>query len=192
MLPSASPRARVPPRCPRCPTSPRRLKGDIDAIVTTAMAKERGRRYNTASELDDEVARFLEARPVLAREPTLSYLAQRAIARHRVPFSIAAVSLCLLVGAFVIALWQARVAARERQRAVERYGDVRELASSIIFKIHDDVRALPGSTPVRRTVLAEGSEVSGAPGGRRDGRSRAQGAAGSGIPADRRSARLDR
>ena len=58
---------------------------------------------------------------MLAREPTLAYLAQRAIARHRVPFSIAAVSLCLLVGAFVIALWQARVAARERQRAVERY-----------------------------------------------------------------------
>ncbi len=141
---------------PALPYEPRRLKGDIDAIVSTAMAKERGRRYNSASELDDEVARFLEARPVFAREPTLSYLAQRAIARHRVSFSIAAVSLSLLVGAFIIALWQARVAARERQRAVERYGDVRELASSIIFKIHDDVRALPGSTPVRRTVLAEG------------------------------------
>jgi serine/threonine protein kinase len=141
---------------PALPYEPRRLKGDIDAIVSTAMAKERGRRYNSASELDDEVARFLDARPVFAREPRLSYLAQRAIARHRVSFSIAAISLSLLVGAFIIALWQARVAARERQRAVERYGDVRELASSIIFKIHDDVRALPGSTPVRRTVLAEG------------------------------------
>jgi non-specific serine/threonine protein kinase/serine/threonine-protein kinase len=141
---------------PDLPYEPRRLKGDIDAIVSTAMAKERSRRYNSASELDDELARFLDARPVFAREPTLSYLAQRAIARHRVSFSIAAVSLCLLVGASVFALWQARVAARERQRAVERYGDVRELASSMIFRIHDDVKALPGSTPVRRTVLAEG------------------------------------
>jgi uncharacterized membrane protein len=73
-------------------------------------------------------------------------------ARHRVSFSIAAVSLCLLGAAFIIMLWQARGAARERQRAVERYGDVRELASAIISKIHDDVKALPGSTPVRRTV----------------------------------------
>jgi eukaryotic-like serine/threonine-protein kinase len=134
----------------------RRLTGDIDAIVTTAMAAERDRRYGSAAELDDELTRFLESRAVLAREPTLAYRLQRAIARHRVSFSIAAISLGLLVGAFLIALWQGRVAARERQRAVERYGDVRELASSIIFKIHDDVKALPGSTPVRRTVLAEG------------------------------------
>ena len=142
---------------PALPYEPKRLKGDIDAIVSTAMAKERGRRYNSVSELDDEVARFLEARPVFAREPTISYLAQRAIARHRVVVldSRRSRSACSSA-ALVLALWQARVAARERQRAVERYGDVRELASAIIFKIHDDVKALPGSTPVRRTVLAEG------------------------------------
>src|SRR5690606_38762759 len=91
-----------------------------------------------------------------ARPPSSAYIFRKAIGRHRLWFATACVLVALLVSAVLAVLWQARVAERERQRAVERFNDVRELAGSLIFTIHDQVAALPGSTDVRRTVIAEG------------------------------------
>ena len=133
-----------------------RLRGDLDAIVLTALAREPARRYASAMELDGEIERYLQARPIVARRPTVAYLARRAVARHRVSFAVGTISALLLFAAFSSAIWQARIARRERQRAIERYSDVRELAGSIVLKLHDEVEKLPGSTPVRRAVLSEG------------------------------------
>ena len=54
-----------------------------------------------------------------------------------------------------VAAWQWRVAAREKARAEQRFRDVRQLANALIFKIHDAVLPLPGSTAVRRTIVDE-------------------------------------
>ncbi len=59
----------------------------------------------------------------------------------------------LIVGALMVALWQAQVATAERQRAEQRFGEVRQLANALIFEIHDAVAPLAGSTPVRRTIV---------------------------------------
>ena len=53
------------------PRPPRRLNDrlprDLDTITMKAMAKEPSRRYGTAQELADDLRRFLEGRPILAR-----------------------------------------------------------------------------------------------------------------------------
>jgi eukaryotic-like serine/threonine-protein kinase len=134
----------------------RRLRGDLDAIVLKAMAKTPDARYGSAEELADDIDRFLSGQPVVAREPSLGYLARKTVARHRAAFAVSAIALVLLVAALVGALWQAQVATREHARAVERFDDVRELAGALIFRIHDEVAPLAGSTPVRQTVIAEG------------------------------------
>jgi hypothetical protein len=51
----------------------------------------------------------------------------------------------------VITGWQARVARMERAKAERRFNDVRQLANSVVFELHDSIQNLPGSTPARET-----------------------------------------
>ncbi|HEX6049708.1 MAG TPA: protein kinase [Gemmatimonadaceae bacterium] len=69
----------------------RRLKGDLDTIILTAMAKEPERRYRSAAELGDDVRRHLAGTPVLARGSSPVYRMRRWARRHRVVLGAAAV-----------------------------------------------------------------------------------------------------
>ncbi len=72
---------------------------DLETIVLKAMAKEPQRRYATAKELADDLKRFLEHRPILARRPTLVERAAKWSRRHRALVgSAAAVLLLAAVG----------------------------------------------------------------------------------------------
>ena len=134
---------------------PRRLRGDLDAIVLKAMAKEPEARYASAEQLADDVARFIARQPVSAREPSAIYLLRKLAARHRVAAVAGVLALAGILAGFGVALWQRNEAERERRRAEARLADVRALANTLIFKIHDAIVPLPGSTPVRRTIVAE-------------------------------------
>ncbi len=141
---------------PGLPYDPRRaLKGDLDAIVARAMDTVPERRYASAQTLGDDVGRHLDGAPIEARRPSLRYLAGKLAARHRVALAVSAGALVLLLAAFAVTLWQVRVARAERARADRRFEEVRKLANSLIFTIHDAVAPLAGSTPVRRTIIAE-------------------------------------
>jgi len=70
---------------------------DLETIVDKAMAKEPERRYRTASELADDLRRYLDDRPVLARRPSLPERAARSLSRHR-KASATAVALVVLAG----------------------------------------------------------------------------------------------
>jgi tetratricopeptide (TPR) repeat protein len=60
----------------------------------------------------------------------------------------------LAITAGVIAtIREARIAAANQHRAEQRFNDVRKLASSLMFEIHDAIRDLPGSTPARRLLV---------------------------------------
>jgi non-specific serine/threonine protein kinase/serine/threonine-protein kinase len=132
----------------------RALRGDLDAIVRRAMAKAPEERYGSAEELADDVKRFLNGVPVVAQEPSFAYLARKLAARHKVAFAATTIAVLLIVAALFVALWQARIARAERLRAEARFSEVRQLANALIFEIHDAVAPLPGSTPVRRTIVA--------------------------------------
>ena len=138
------------------PYDPRALRGDLDAIVLKAMAKDPDERYASAAELDAEIERHVQGLPIGARPRSMRYLAGKLVARHKAAFTVATVFLTLLLAALGVALWQARVAAYERERAVRRFNDVRQLAGAMIFKLHDEIAPLVGSTSARRTVIAEG------------------------------------
>jgi tetratricopeptide (TPR) repeat protein len=137
------------------PYGPSRLRGDLDAIVLKAMSKEPERRYASAREVSDDIARHLQGQAVIAREPSLAYVARTVVRRHRATLAATVIAVCALVGALGVSLWQMRMARLERDRATARFNDVRQLAGALIFTIHDQVRPLPGSTPVRRTIVAE-------------------------------------
>jgi len=136
-------------------SSDRRLRGDLDAIVMKAMSKDAARRYDSAGELGSDVARFLEGQPVVARAPSTSYVLGRLAARHKTLVAVSTLALVAVLGASAVAIWQRGVARQEQARADQRFREVRQLANALIFKIHDAVAPLAGSTPVRRTIVDE-------------------------------------
>jgi serine/threonine protein kinase len=60
------------------------LRGDLDWIVMRCLEKDRGRRYDTAHELADDIRRHLRSEPVTACPPSALYRSQKFVARHRV------------------------------------------------------------------------------------------------------------
>ena len=115
----------------------KRLNADLDNIVLMAMRKEPQRRYTSAEQFADDIRRHLNGLPVRARQDTFAYRAGKFIRRQKVAVAAAAlVAITLLVG-IVATTWQARVARAERARSERRFNEVRQLANSIVFEVHD-------------------------------------------------------
>src|SRR5690606_2618768 len=68
-------------------TEPPRLRntldGDLDAIVLKALRKEPGERYVSADAVHDDIQRYLDGLPVLARRGNRLYRARKFVGRHR-------------------------------------------------------------------------------------------------------------
>ncbi|HYO80365.1 MAG TPA: protein kinase, partial [Bryobacteraceae bacterium] len=80
------------------------LCGDLDNIVLMAMRKEPERRYATASELDEDIDRYLQGMPVKARNDAFTYRFSRAIRRNRTTVAVAAAA--LLFGTLAVVAWR--------------------------------------------------------------------------------------
>jgi len=143
----------------------RRLRGDLDNIVLMALRKEPRRRYPSVEQFAEDIRRHLDNRPVIARTDTIRYRASKFVRRHRVPvFATALVALILVAALFVtirearIARQQAEIARLERARAERRFNDVRKLANSLMFEVHDSIRDLPGATNARKLLVTRAVE----------------------------------
>jgi serine/threonine protein kinase/WD40 repeat protein len=83
------------------PTRPRQvdphIPRDLETVVLKAMAKEPGRRYQTASALAEDLRRFLADRPVLARRSTPLERAWRWCRRNRIVAALTASVVALLL-----------------------------------------------------------------------------------------------
>jgi serine/threonine-protein kinase len=95
----------------------RNLSGDLDNIILMAMRKEPSRRYSSVGQLAEDIRRHLAGLPVVARKDTFRYRAGKFVRRNKAGVAAAAVVLLSLVVGLAAALWQARVAAHERDRA---------------------------------------------------------------------------
>lgn len=87
-----------------------KLKGELDWIVMKALEKDRTRRYDTASDFAEDVARFLADQPVQACPPSRSYHLRKFAKRHR-----GRIAASVLIGVLGLALTVALV-----RQAVER------------------------------------------------------------------------
>jgi len=97
----------------------RALRGDLDAIVLKALKKTPQERYRTMDAFAEDLARYLDGRPVLARPDSAWYRLRKFAARNRLAVGAAGIVLLAVVAGAGIALWQARVAIAERARAEE-------------------------------------------------------------------------
>lgn len=95
----------------------RTLKGELDAIVLTALRVEPEARYPSAAALLDDLRRYRTGRPLTARPPSVAYQARKFVGRNRVAVGAAAGAVAALVVGLGVALQQARVARAERDVA---------------------------------------------------------------------------
>jgi len=76
---------------PRPSAGNRRLRGDLDTIVTKALAKEPERRYASAGILAADVRRHLRGEPIEAMPPSTVYRLRKFVQRNRVLTAVAVV-----------------------------------------------------------------------------------------------------
>ena len=86
-----------------------RLKGDLDRIVMSAMRLEPQRRYHSVQALAEDLARYLEGKPVVARGASRWYRAWRFVDRHRVVVGATG----LVIAALSASLFVVRMQAEE-------------------------------------------------------------------------------
>ncbi len=137
----------------------RRLAGDLDNIVLTALAREPGRRYGSVEQLSEDLRRHLIGLPVLARPSTFGYQMSKFLRRHKLGFAGVAAVLALVV-AFALAMaWQATQVARQRDLARIERTRAEQVSRFLVdlFQEVDPMKARGGAITTPES-LASGAE----------------------------------
>ncbi|MEM7356222.1 MAG: serine/threonine-protein kinase [Acidobacteriota bacterium] len=95
----------------------RQLVGDLETIVAKALRKELARRYGSIDPFDEDLRRYREGLPVLARPDTFGYRTGKFLRRHSWSMTVAAVFVALLAGSAVTLSMQRDQARSERDKA---------------------------------------------------------------------------
>ena len=93
------------------------LKGDLDAIVLTALKRQPTERYQSAAALADDLDAYLTGQPVKAQPDSRTYRLKKFVARNRLPVAAAAAVLVALGIGLGTALWQGNEARTQARRA---------------------------------------------------------------------------
>ena len=82
----------------------RKLEGDLDLITAKCLDRSPAQRYQTAAALGEDLRRWLDLRPILARPPSAWYRLKKYGARHRA-LTLSVAALLLLAGAAMVGFW---------------------------------------------------------------------------------------
>lgn len=95
----------------------RKLKGELDWIVMKAIARNREDRYDDVSQLQQDLERYHQNRPLLAKPPTVGYRMRKFMRRHRVGVMSGLAILVVLIAGLIITTTAMIRAERARQKA---------------------------------------------------------------------------
>jgi tetratricopeptide (TPR) repeat protein len=133
---------------------------DLETIVLKALRQEPAERYATAQELADDLRRFLDNRPVLARRPALRERVRAWARRHATGLAAAGIALAVvavtLAASTVVATRAYREAARKRIEAEEQRAKTRvaidEMYNQLAFEWMGEQGQL---APLQRVFLGK-------------------------------------
>jgi serine/threonine protein kinase len=154
----------------REPPAPRSINPsippDLETITLRAMAKSRDDRYLSAKQLADDLRRFLEGRPTIARRPTAFDRASKWALRHRAAVLVAAgvmlaITAVSMGAAVVIAQKKTELehalndAQASRTRAEESDQKARDVVNRFGSGFANELAAFPNAGPLRHQLLSE-------------------------------------
>ena len=137
------------------------LRGDLDWITMKALEKDPARRYRSATEMADDIRRYLEFQPVSAGPPGVAYRLSKFARRHRVGVAFSALSALFLVVFVATTVSQSQVIAGERDRANEEAAGAREIAGFLkgLFERADPGRAKGANVTAKEILDAGAREI---------------------------------
>lgn len=155
------------------PTPPTRhvpdMAQDLVLILGKALAKDPAERYDSVEALGRDIEAYLNSEPIRARPPSWTYQVRLFTRRHRVGVLSAALVLATLAGATWWSLHAASIAResarRERassDRAQAMLLESQSLVHGLVDGLYKDLDRLPGTLPVRMTLvrrLEQGAEA---------------------------------
>ena len=98
---------------------------DLEAIALKCLEKDRSARYDSARAVADDLGRFLNGEPVVARPAGTWYRLRKRIAKHRRLVAASAMALVVLLAAVGWAI-HTRRGANERERLARRFTELVE------------------------------------------------------------------
>jgi serine/threonine protein kinase/tetratricopeptide (TPR) repeat protein len=109
----------------------RRLRGELDNIVLTALRREPERRYASVEALADDVQRFLTGRPIRAQRDWAGYRLQKFVQRNAGTVAASALVFVALVGGAIATSVEARRARAEQSKSERVSGFLRSILGSV-------------------------------------------------------------
>jgi tetratricopeptide (TPR) repeat protein len=152
----------------------RLVRGELDWIVLKALEKDRGRRYESASDLAQDVQNHLQDQPVRACPPSVRYRLAKLVRRRRGLVLAGALVLLILLGGIAgttAGLVQAEGARREaeqerdqkeraRREALANLRVARQVVDRMLTRVADErLMFAPHLVEVRRDLLREALAV---------------------------------
>ncbi len=134
------------------------LSRDLDNITLKALRKEPERRYGSVEAFAEDIQKYLDGRAVSARPNTFGYLTSRFVRRHKGGVAAALFVVFAFIAALAVSIWQTSIARAERDRAEQRFQEVRQLSNSLLFEIAPKIERLPGSTDAREILVVRALE----------------------------------
>ena len=139
---------------------------DLENIVLKAIAKDPPDRYTTAVELADDLQRFLEGLPTLAKKPSVVDRAHKWARRHRQMVAVAAMFLLavsILSGTATALLMRERSRTKsqqmqtlaEQRRTQMSLKKAREIVDDLGVRVSEDLASIPGTGKVRSALLLQ-------------------------------------
>jgi serine/threonine protein kinase/tetratricopeptide (TPR) repeat protein len=150
----------------REPTRPRKLDlaipRDLETIVLKAIEREPKRRYQTAAELGADLERFLEGKPIHARQVGVWERTVKAIRRRPAVSTLAALLLLSVIVGFALVMWKWQEAEHQRTLASEeaaRNDSLLKTESKLRRQADEARQAESQQTDVARREAAQAEQV---------------------------------
>ncbi len=129
----------------------RKLRGDLSAILSKALAKNPAARYATVEQFAQDVRRHLDGVPILASPAGPFRRAWKFVLRHKTGVAAAALVIVSLGAGVTGTLWQSRIAER-------RFAQTRSLAHYVMFDLTQSISNVAGATPIQADMVKHSLE----------------------------------
>jgi eukaryotic-like serine/threonine-protein kinase len=126
--------------------SKRELIGDLDKIVVTAMHPDPSQRYSSVQHLHEDLARYLDGRPIAARRASVFYTLQKVFQRNKA-------AVLTLTSLLFVVLISGLVYRSQSRKAERRVTQVRTLADKAISDMTDKLQRSSASTETQAALF---------------------------------------
>ena len=136
------------------------LKGDVDTITLKAIEKDRERRYQSAAELANDINRFLNNEPIIARPISITYQLKMFTKKYkRTCAATLLLSISIVLGAIGTSWGMVEAkrgwaeADRQLERVQEKNAALGQSVTSLLSGVKDVVMELGDSAEAQRALL---------------------------------------